>query len=163
MRRPSTWLRAGIGVVLLILVAVAHADEETVPLDQVPQPVMEAVKARFKDAEVTGAGKETADGKLVYEVTIKHKARNIDVTLTQEGEVLSIEKEIGAKDLPKAVVKALEDKYPKATYKIVEEIIKVVKKQEKLAYYEVLLVTAEKKALEVQVTAEGKIVNEEKK
>jgi hypothetical protein len=34
---------------------------------------------------------------------------------------------------------------------------------EKLAYYEVLLVTADKKRLEVQVAADGKIVNVEKK
>jgi hypothetical protein len=65
--------------------------------------------------------------------------------------------------LPRAVARALEAKYPRATYRIVEEIIKVEKKEEKLAYYEVLLVTADKKALEVQVTAAGKIVNEEKK
>jgi len=149
--------------VILILVAVARGGEEKVPPDKAPKAVMEAVKARFKDAEVTGAGKELEEGKPVYEVTIKHQGQHIDVTLTPEGAILSIEKEITAKELPRAVRKALRGKYPKATYKIVEEIIKVQKKEEKLAYYELLLVTAEKATLEVQVTAEGKIVNEEKK
>jgi uncharacterized membrane protein YkoI len=150
-------------VALVMLGVLAHADEEKVPLDKVPKPVMDAVKARFKDAKVTGATKEMEDKKLVYEVTIKHEDHNIDVTLTPEGEILMIEKEIAAKDLPMAVAKALQTKYPKATYKIVEEIIKVQQKEEKLAYYEVLLVTAEKQALEVQVNAEGKILKEEKK
>jgi uncharacterized membrane protein YkoI len=163
MRRPITWLGAGTVSALLILVAAAHGDEEKVALDKVPKPVMEAVEARFKDAKATGAGKETENGKLVYEVTIQHKGQKIDVTLIPEGEILMIEREIAAKDLPQAVAKTLEDKYPKATYKIVEEIIKVEKKKEKLAYYEVLLVTADNKALEVQVTAKGKVVNEEKK
>lgn len=166
MGRAVIWLGGGMALGLLLLVAVARSQEEQqeekVPLDKVPKPVMEAVKARFKDAKVTGASKETEDGKLVYEVTIKDKNQNIDVTLTPEGEILEIEKEIAAKDLPKVVAKALADKYPKATYKIVEEIFKVEKKQEKLAYYEVLLTTADKKRLEVQVTAEGKIVKEEK-
>jgi len=149
--------------VILILVAVARGGEEKVPADKVPKPVMEAVKARFQGAKVTGAGRETEEGKPVYEVTIKHKGQQIDVTLTPEGAILAIEKEITAKELPRAVRKALRGKYPKAMYKIVEEIIKVQKKEEKLAYYELLLVTADKQALEVQVTAEGKIVNEEKK
>lgn len=163
MRGPIIRRCAGMGMVLLILVAVAHGQEEKVALDKVPKPVLEAVKARFKDAKLTGSSKETEDGKLVYEVSIKQRGRNIDVTITPQGETLMVEKEITTKDLPKSAAKALEDKYPKATYKIVEEIIKVEKQKEKLAYYEALLVTAEKKALEVQVTAEGKIVNEEEK
>ena len=85
------------------------------------------------------------------------------MTLTPEGEILLIEKEITRKDLPKPVAKVLAGKYPKAVYKIVEEIFKVEKKRETLAYYEVLLATAGKQALEVQISAEGKILSEEKK
>lgn len=150
-------------MVVLVLVAVAHAQEENVPLDQVPRPIVEAVKARFKNAEVTGAAKETERGEVVYEVTIKDKGRKIDVTLSPQGEILLIEKQIATRDLPRAAARTLEGKYPRATYEIIEEIVKVEKKQEKLDYYEVLLVTAGKDMLEVQVTAEGKIVNEEKK
>ena len=61
--------------------------------------------------------------------------------------------------MPKAVVKTLEEKYPKATYKVIEEVTK----KDKIAYYEVELVTAEKKTVEVQVDPTGKIVKEEKK
>lgn len=163
MRRPIPWFGGGAALVLLVVATAAMGGEEKVALDKVPRPILDAVKARFKDAQVTEAAKETEDGKTVFEVTIKLKGQNIDVTLTPEGEIMMIEKEIAARDLPRAVAKALEDKYPKATYKIVEEINKVEKKVEKLAYYEVLLVTPDKKALEVQVTVEGKIINEEKK
>ena len=163
MRRAVTWLGLGMAAVLLLSVVVARGDEEKVPLDKVPKPVVEAVKARFKNAEVTGASRETEKGQVVYEVTIKDRGQNIDVTLTPQGEILLIEKEIAARDLPRAAARALEGKYPRATYKIVEEIVKVEKKQERLAYYEVLLVTAGKETLEVLVTPEGKIVKEEKK
>jgi uncharacterized membrane protein YkoI len=152
-----------LAVLGLCVTAISRADEEKVALDKLPKTVLDAVKARFPKAELVGASKEKEDGKTVYEVTIKDQGANIDVTLTPEGAITLIEKEIAAKDLPKAVTKTLEEKYPKAKYKTIEEVTKVENKSEKLAYYEVLLVTAQKKTLEVQVDASGKIVNEEQK
>ena len=156
-----------LGLVALVglfaLVSVAGADEEKVPLDKVPKAVMDAVKARFPDAKVMSAEKETDNGKTVYEIAIKNQEQNIEVTLTPDGKITEIEKQIAAKDLPKVVVTTLEAKYPKATYKMIEEVIKVDGKAEKLAYYEVLLETAAKKKWEVAVTPEGKITKEEDK
>ena len=57
----------------------------------------------------------------------------------------------------------MEKKYPKATYKLAEEVIKVEDGKEKLSYYEVVVVTADKKTLELEVTADGNIKKEEKK
>jgi hypothetical protein len=85
------------------------------------------------------------------------------VTLTPDGKIVEIENQIAAKDMPKVVMKALEAKYPQATYKMVEEVIKVKDGEEKLEYYEVLLVTAEKKKLEVSVTPKGNITKVEDK
>lgn len=159
MKRSIYWLGAGIGI-LLLLVTAAYAGEEDVPLDKVPKPVMEAVKARFKDAEMTSAAKEKDDeGKLVYELSLKVEGQNVDVILAPEGEFRVIEKTIDAKNLPHAVAKALEDKYPKATYNRLEEVIKVEGKNDQPAYYEAL-VTAKKRNIEVELTADGKIVKE---
>lgn len=148
---------------LLVLAAGTRADEEKVPLDKVPKVVMDAVKARFPSAKVVGAEKETENGKTVYEIGIKDKDQNIEVTLTPEGKITEIEKEIPAKAMPKVVTAALEKKYPKATYKMIEEVFKVSGEKEKLEYYEVLLETAAKKKLEVSVTPEGKFTKEEDK
>jgi uncharacterized membrane protein YkoI len=161
MQTTLTWF--GAALLLVVLAAAGRSEEESVVLEKVPKAVREAVKARFPDAKATEAAKETEDGKVVYEVTIMNKEQKIDVTLTPEGELLMIEKQIEKKDLPKPVTKAIEEKYPKATYKIVEEINKVEKKKETLAYYEVLLETADKHRREVQVSAEGKILKEENK
>src|SRR5437870_6912972 len=92
-------------LLFLVGAALVNAGEEKVPLDKVPKAVMEAVKARFKDVKVTGASKEKEEGKILYEITFKIDRRNVDVTLTPEGQIVLIEKEIAAKDLPKAVVK----------------------------------------------------------
>jgi len=163
MHKRLSWLSASLVLALSIAVTPSPADEEKVPLDKVPKAVLETVKARFKGADLTGATKEKEGDKTVYEVTIKFNEHKIDVTVTPEGDLVLIEKQIAAKDLPKAVAKALEEKYPKATYKIVEEIIKVEQKKEKLTHYEVLLVTADRKGLEVQLAPDGKILKEEKK
>ena len=111
-----------------------------------------------------GASTEkTKDGKTVYEVSVKQDGKNIDVTLKPDGTITTIEKEIDAKELPKAVTGALERKYPKAKYEFVEEFIKVEGGKETLSYYEVLLVTTEKKTLEVEVDLDGTIKNVEDK
>ena len=74
-----------------------------------------------------------------------------------------VEKEIAAKDLPKAVTDGLQKKYPKATYKFAEEVFVIEDGKEKLGYYEVLLVTAEKKTLEVEISPDGSIKKVEDK
>lgn len=151
------------GLVLGLSPVAVLAQEETIPLDKVPKVVMDGFLARFKDAKPTGAAKETVDGKLLFEVTFKEKGMNVDVTLSADGALMMIEREIARKALPKAAATVLETQYPKAEYKIVEEIIKVEGKKETLQHYEVLMTTADKKAIEVQVTAAGKIVNVEDK
>jgi hypothetical protein len=90
-------------------------------------------------------------------VNIENKGQKIDVILKEDGTIEVIEAEIAVKDLPKAVTAAIEAKYPKATLKKAEEVTKGDKK-----YLEVVVVTADKKTVEVEVDAKGKILNEEK-
>lgn len=151
-------LAAGVAVLALALVC-ARADEEKVPLDKVPKAVIDAVKKEFPKAEVAGAATEKEDGKTVYEITLKLNKKNIDVTVTPEGKITLVEKEIDAKDLPKAVATALEAKYPKATIDLVEEL----SKDGKVTAYEMKITTADKKKFEVEFAPDGKFVKEEAK
>jgi hypothetical protein len=153
----------GLGMVILLLLAsAANASDEAVPLDNIPKPVMEAIHKRFMDMEVNSAVEEKEDNQLVYELALKVAGQNTDVVLTPEGEFLVIEKTIDANSMPSAVSKTLEGKYPKAVYERLEEVIKVVHNVDQPAYYEALLVTAKKNRLEVELTAEGKIIEEKK-
>ena len=133
------------------------ADDEKLPLDKVPGAVKESVKKRFPNAEIVGAAKETENGKVKFELNLKDNGQNIDVIVTPEGAIETIEKEIAAKDLPKVVADAVAAKYPKATYKKYEVVIKVKDGKETLEYYEVTINTGDKKDLEVEITPEGKI------
>ncbi len=146
-----------------VAVSFAQADETPIKLDQLPKAVKEAVTKRFPKATLVEAAKEVEDGKTSYEVSIKDGETKMDVTFTEAGVLTGIEKIIDAKDLPKAVPDALGTKYPKATYKTVEEVTKVKDGKEYVAYYEVLLVTTEKKTFEVEVLADGTVKNIEEK
>jgi uncharacterized membrane protein YkoI len=157
----KTMVLAALG--LFVIAGAGRADEKKIPLDQVPKVVLDAVKARFADAKVTKAETETEEGKTIYEIAITHKGQKIEVEVSPEGKILEYEKQIDPKDMPKAAGDALQGKYPQASYKRVEEVTKVTDGEEKLAYYEVLLVTTEKKKYEVLVTPEGKITKEEDK
>ena len=160
MQRWRGWLVASV-VLGALTAAMARADEEKeqkVPLDKVPKAVIDAVKAKFEDAELVSAQTEKEDGKLVYEINLKHKGHKIEVSVTPKGKIVSIEKTIAIKDLPKAVSEAVEAKYPKATIKVAEEVTE----GEKVSY-EIQLVTADKKKIEVVLDSTGKIVKEEKK
>ena len=140
MRSPATRLGSGMTVLLLILAGVARAQEMAV--ETVPQPVMATVEARFPGLKVTGAAQEKDEaGNLIYEVSLDEKGKNIDATFTPEGTLTLIEREIARKTLPEPVTKALAAEFPKARYKIVEEVIAVKGKEEKLDYYESIGVT----------------------
>lgn len=131
--------------------------EEKVPLDKVPKAVLKAVKAKFKGADLLGAQTEKEDGKILYEINLKDKGHSIDVSLTSEGKIVSIEKTIAAKDLPRPVTEAIKSKYPKAEYSKAEEVTEDGKTN-----YEVHLITAGKKKIEVVLDRAGKILKEEK-
>ncbi|HVK11867.1 MAG TPA: PepSY-like domain-containing protein [Gemmataceae bacterium] len=142
---------------------LARADEEKIALDKLPKPILETVQKRFPKAEITGAAKETEDGKTEYEVSLKDGDTRYDVMFSAEGVLTLIEKQIPFKDLPKAVTDAIQAKYPKATYKIAEEMTKLTDGKEAIAYYEVLFETADKKFVEAEVAPDGKILKTEDK
>ena len=136
--------------------------EEKIPLNKLPKAVSKAVQTRFPDAKLVGAEKEKEKGKTVFEVAIEDKGQKIEVTLTPEGKIVEIEKQIKAADLPAAVKDALQGKYKNPKYQMIEEVIKIKGGQERLAYYEVLL-TTDNRRLEVSVAADGKILRAENK
>ena len=76
---------------LVLLAAVAGADDKEkagkkVPLDKVPRKVMDAVKARFPGARITSVEKETADGKVMYDIELTQKGRELKAVCDAMGQ-----------------------------------------------------------------------------
>jgi len=144
-------------LVLFVVGLCIEAGEQKVPLKDVPKPVIDAVRAKFPKAELKEATKETGnDGKVTYEISLVNQRKNVTVSLDPKGEIAEIETEIAVKELPKSVTDALAGKYPKATLKKAEEVVEIDDGKEEKEY-EVLVVTAEGKSIEVNVEANGRI------
>src|SRR5438034_5193643 len=137
--RRLTWMPAVV-VCALVCAGPGRGQEEKVPLDKVPKAVTDTVKKRFPKAEMVSATTEPGDdGKKVYEIQIKDAGHNIDMTVTPEGKLVSIERTIEEKELPKKTAATLKEKWPGAKYEIIEEVIHVKDGKESLDYYEVLM------------------------
>ncbi len=142
---------------LALLAAAAGADDKLKPED-LPKKVQEVVKMRFPGAEFTSITKEKENGKDVYDIEMKFKGKKAEMDIEEDGTIHNTEMEIDAKDLPAAVSKALEEKYPKAK---ILEAMEGKDAKDKVEAYEVIIETADKKKKEVELAPDGKIIKEE--
>ncbi len=185
--RKSWFIALAGGVALLGGAAfVAETDEDddeqeqSISLDKVPKPVIDAVKAKFSQAELTGAETFKDDGKTCYEVELKQDAKEIDVLCIADGTILEIEKEVAVADLPPAVTQGINSKYPNAKITEAEEVTELADDDEDEGQdgddeeegddeddnedelvYEVEITTADGKSLEVEVSPAGKVLEAE--
>jgi len=143
---------AGIGIVC--------AEEEKVPPDQIPKAVMDALLAKFPKAKIDSCIKEKEGDDVIYDIEFKQESRKCEADIKESGVYINYEKAIEAKDLPKAVLEATEKRYPGAKLQEIMEETGVSGKEEKLAAYEIVLVTADKKEEEVRLSPDGKILED---
>jgi uncharacterized membrane protein YkoI len=164
MSRCIRCLGAFLVAASVMLMAAAQGQDkdkpkaEKIALDKVPQKIMTAVMTRFPGAKLRSVEKEVEDGKVVFDVELTHQGRKYEMDIKEDGTIVEIEKEVAAKDLPKAVTTTLKSTYPKATIKEIMEVNKVNGTQETPDHYEVVLTTADGKTLEVEVSLTGKIL-----
>jgi uncharacterized membrane protein YkoI len=135
----------------------AGGDEKIKPQD-LPAAVTEAVHKKYPHGEVTGAERGNEDGQQVFEASVKSENRNIDITFSPQGEVLSIEKTLLESERPAELKKSLMAKYPHATIKLVEEVWE----KDKMTGYEATIVTSDKKRVEVDLDPKGKLIEDSK-
>src|SRR5262245_51827112 len=159
MRYCVTLLRSLV-LGLLIVTPALRADEEKVPLDKIPKAVKDALIAKFPKAKIDKCTKAKEGNDVVYDIEFKDGDRKCEADIKENGTFINFEKAIEVKNLPKAVKEAIEKKYPKSTMKEIMEETEVKGKDEKIAAYEVVLVTADKKEVEVRVSPEGKILED---
>lgn len=67
--------------------------EESVPLSEVPAPVLNAAKAAVQDIVLTEAEVEEEDGRRVYELKGQAGGKEYEMDVTAEGKILDIEEE----------------------------------------------------------------------
>ena len=158
MRAPILQLVVVLAAVLVTQTSsILKASAESIPLKNLPKGALQAAKKLFPGAEIVGATKEDGGKEISYDIELKTKKQTVYVTVNDKGEVGLITKEIPVKALPPAVAKAVSLMYPKARLTDAEEIWDVDGGKQKLDYYNVVIETADKKTVEVEVTPQGKI------
>jgi hypothetical protein len=144
----------------VLLAPVARGDDKAKDVDKIPKAVMDALKAKFPKAEIHKWTKEKEGDAVVYDIEFKEGDRKCEADIKEDGTYINYEREIAAKDLPKAVVETVEKKYPKAKMKEIMEIMEVKGKEDKLEGYEIVLETADKKEVEVTIAPDGKVLED---
>jgi hypothetical protein len=161
MTRTPRSARYAAPAALMLVAAVAAAQERPLALERIPKPVMDAVRTRFPDATVSAAATEPDANKTTYEVTIKRANQTLEVNVTPEGAITSIEKQIPPHELPAKVRMALEARHPGATYRTIDEVMKVEGGAERLAYYEIIVMKDNGSVWEVEISPDGRILEED--
>jgi hypothetical protein len=141
-------------------VAPASAQDEPVTQDKIPGAVMDALHAKFPKAKIDTCTRAKEGDDVVYDIEFRQDGRKCEADITEKGVYINYEKAIEARNLPKAVRNAIEQRYPRSTLKEIMEETEVKGKEEKLFAYEVVLVTADKKGVELKLSPDGKILEE---
>jgi uncharacterized membrane protein YkoI len=164
MRRFLNRLSVAAAVVLVGLVAVtslnAEQDKGKSGQDQIPKKVMDSLKAKFPKAKIDKWTKEREADKVVYDIEFKQEDRKFEADIFEDGTIHNWEKQVEAKELPRAAIMAVVKKFPQATIIEIMAVTEVKGREEKLEGYEVVMETAGEKKVEVTVAPDGKILED---
>jgi hypothetical protein len=107
----------GFGILIALVVSLTGvvAAQQGASKHKLPDAVTTAFKTAYPDAIIKNAGKETEDGKTVYEVESVDKGLNRDLVYSADGTVLECEEQVKDADVPAPILAALKQLYPKAT------------------------------------------------
>jgi hypothetical protein len=156
----SALFTAAVAGLLLAQPAARAQGKDQLGLDKIPKKVMDALKTRFPKAEIHKWTEEKEGDVVVYDIEFKQESRKYEADIKEDGTIDNWEREIAAKDLPKAVEKAVETKYPKSTLKEIMAVTAVKDGKDALEGFEIVLETADKKEVEVTVAPDGKILED---
>jgi hypothetical protein len=145
-------------VLLALAVGCGRADEAEIPLKDVPARALAAVKKAFPNGKLDSATTGTEDDKTYYSIVLRQTKQTYEVTVTEDGTITEIAREIGFSELPKPVIAAVHNRYPKAKLGEAAELTVPGVKGKK---YHIELTTANGKELEVVFDPTGKLLSED--
>ena len=87
-----------------------------------PRKVLAAVKKAFPNGKVGAATKDTDGGTTSFTISLRSAGSSYEVTLTDDGTITEIAREVAFNALPKPVVAAVLKLYPKAKVETAYEL-----------------------------------------
>jgi len=145
---------------LIALLAACTRSQDQPDLDEVPKQVMDTLKARFPGAEIHKCSKEKEGDLTVYDFEFTQEGQKFEMDILEDGTVQNWEKEVSINDLPGAVRKAVETKYPNAALKEIMAITAVRNGKHTPEGYEIALETADREEVEITVAPDGQFLED---
>jgi uncharacterized membrane protein YkoI len=102
----------------LIEVSPPGEDSSTarvIAIEKLPHQIVAAVLARFPGAGLLSAEVDTADGLAIFDVTAQFGGARLDITLSNDGDVIEMEQPLAAADLPQLVRDWVGNHFPGAS------------------------------------------------
>lgn len=144
----------------LAVASTGAAQDEKISADKLPPKVAAALTTKFPGATITTATKTRENGELIYDIEMTRGGRKHEMDVREDGSIVNFENEIAVKDLPRPVRAAVTARYPKCTLKEAMQVMVTKNGKDIVDEYEVLIVTAEQKIVEVTVSPDGTIKEE---
>jgi hypothetical protein len=149
-----------LSALLLVWTGAQAQEEDKSDANQIPKMVMDGLKAKFPKAEIDKWTKEKEGEIVLYDIEFRQEGQKFEADIKEDGTIHNWEKAITGKDIPAAVRRAVEKKYPKASMKEIMEITAVKNGRDELEGYEIVLKTGAKKDVEVTVAPDGTILED---
>jgi uncharacterized membrane protein len=132
--------------------AESKVQEDAKPVE-IPQVVMDTLKAKFREAEIDTWTREEEGDIVVYDIEFTQQEQKFEADIKEDGSIHNWEKAIAAEDLPEAVRLA-------ADLKEIMMITAVVDGQDALEGYEIVLQTADDREVEITVAPDGTVLED---
>lgn len=153
----ARWIAPLAVISCFVATSFVSAQDGKMTFDDLPKAVKKTVKAEYPDAKIRGVAKEKNDeGQTVYEVEMTIKGKAVDIIVDDRGDIETIEEEMDADDLPKAVKAVASKTFPKGKITKAEKVTD----EDKKVSYEIFVKIGEKPAFEVLMAKDGKILKD---
>lgn len=113
----------GVGAALL-LPRRGESAEEKIPLNKLPPAIRAAANKAAPKVQWVQVTKQTDDGEVTYELAgVTDKKRLVTVEVDVDAEIVEVNRELDANDVPKPVLTAFRGKFPRAQIDAVFEVL----------------------------------------
>lgn len=164
MKNHMTPLSQGLCIVLaglLMAGSYALAQSKGKPdTSKIPKKVMDALKRKFPKAEIRQWTQEREGDTVVHDIEFTQEGRKFEADIKEDGTIHNWERQIAPRELPAAVRKAVENKYPRAAVQEVMFITAVTDGKDTPEGYEIVLKTTGGRIVEVTVAPDGKVLED---
>jgi uncharacterized membrane protein YkoI len=147
---------AHVLAVFLLAASAAAQDKK----EDIPKKVATTLLAKFPKAQIDTWTKEKEGDAFAYDIEFKQDGHRFGAYIKEDGTLLSWEREVAVKNLPRPVAAAVDRKYPKSRIKEAMEGFEVKDGKDVLDSYEVVVETAEKREVELTIAPDGRILED---